>query len=179
MKPGLQPGAVGELIWNVDSSMVITLGGDPRATVFSTPNMIMLMERSAREALRAYLEPGEESVGTDVQIQHAGGAGIGSVVRGEARVTGIDGKRIHFDVSAWCGDRQLGSGKHTRALVKLDRLIENLEKQSQEGPRAMRLTPNEGTLQGLQTLMVEQSGPVVTVTLNRPRSRRFVSPMGR
>jgi enoyl-CoA hydratase len=175
MKPGLQPGAVGELIWNVDSSMVITLGGDPRATVFSTPNMIMLMERSAREALRAYLEPGEESVGTDVQIQHAGGAGIGSVVRGEARVTGIDGKRIHFDVSAWCGDRQLGSGKHTRALVKLDRLIENLEKQSQEGPRAMRLTPNEGTLQGLQTLMVEQSGPVVTVTLNRPRSLNAVN----
>ncbi|MFM7976939.1 MAG: thioesterase, FlK family, partial [Pirellula sp.] len=39
--------------------MVITLGGDPRATVFSTPNMIMLMERSAREALRPYLESGE------------------------------------------------------------------------------------------------------------------------
>ncbi|MFM8399531.1 MAG: thioesterase family protein, partial [Pirellula sp.] len=76
MKPGLQPGAIGELIWNVDSSMVITLGGDPRATVFSTPNMIMLMERSAREALRPYLESGEESVGTDVQIQHVSGAGI-------------------------------------------------------------------------------------------------------
>lgn len=175
MKPGLQPGAIGELIWNVDSSMVITLGGDPRATVFSTPNMIMLMERSAREALRPYLETGEESVGTDVQIQHVSGAGIGSVVRGEARVTGIDAKRIHFDVSAWCGERQLGFGKHTRALVKLERLIENLDKQSQESPRAMNLIPNDGALPSMQTLLVEQSGPIATVTLNRPRSLNAVN----
>lgn len=171
----MKPGAFGELIWNVDSSMVITLGGDPRATVFSTPNMIMLMERSAREALRPYLDVGEESVGTDVQIQHVSGAGIGAVVRGQARVTGIDGKKIQFDVSAWCGDRQLGYGKHTRALVKLDRLIENLDKQSQEGPRAMNLTPNEGTLPSMQTLLVEQSGPVATVTLHRPRSLNAVN----
>lgn len=175
MRPGLQPGAIGELIWNVDSSMVITLGGDPRATVFSTPNMIMLMERSAREALRPYLETGEESVGTDVQIQHVSGAGIGSVVRGEARVTGIDAKRIHFDVSAWCGERQLGFGKHTRALVKLERLIENLDKQSQESPRAMNLIPNNGALPSMQTLLVEQSGPIATVTLNRPRSLNAVN----
>ena len=175
MKSGLQPGAIGELIWNVDSSMVITLGGDPRATVFSTPNMIMLMERSAREALRPYLDEGEESVGTDVQIQHVSGAGIGAVVRGEARVTGIDGKRIHFDVSAWCGERQLGFGKHTRALVKLERLIENLDKQSQEGPRAMNLVPNNGALPSMQTLLVEHSGPIATVTLNRPRSLNAVN----
>ncbi len=175
MRPGLQPGAIGELIWNVDSSMVITLGGDPRATVFSTPNMIMLMERSAREALRPYLDEGEESVGTDVQIQHVSGAGIGAVVRGEARVTGIDGKRIHFDVSAWCGERQLGFGKHTRALVKLERLIENLDKQSQEGPRAMNLIPNDGALPSMQTLLVEHSGPIATVTLNRPRSLNAVN----
>ncbi|MFZ4467826.1 MAG: thioesterase, FlK family [Pirellula sp.] len=175
MKPGFQIGAIGELIWNVDSSMVITLGGDSRATVFSTPNMIMLMERAAREALRPYLESGEESVGTDVQIQHVSGAGIGSVVRGQARATQIDGKRIQFDVEAWCGDRQLGLGKHTRALVKLERLIENLEKQNQEGPRAMRLTPNESELPTLKTLLVEVSGKLITVTLNRPGSLNAVN----
>jgi len=175
MKPGFQIGAIGELIWNVDSSMVITLGEDSRATVFSTPNMIMLMERAAREALRPYLESGEESVGTDVQIQHVSGAGIGSVVRGQARATQIDGKRIQFDVEAWCGDRQLGLGKHTRALVKLERLIENLEKQNQEGPRAMRLTPIESELPTLKTLLVEVSGKLITVTLNRPGSLNAVN----
>ena len=60
MKSGLQTGNIGRLTWVVDASMIITLGGDSRATVFSTPNMILLMERAAREALRPYLEPGEE-----------------------------------------------------------------------------------------------------------------------
>ena len=72
MKPGLSIGAVGTLTWIVDASMVITLGGDSRATVFSTPIMILLMERAGREALRPFLEPGEESVGTEVNIQHIG-----------------------------------------------------------------------------------------------------------
>ena len=61
MKPNLKPGDVGTLTWIVDASMIIKLGGDPRATVFSNPNMILLMERAAREALRPFLEAGEES----------------------------------------------------------------------------------------------------------------------
>lgn len=185
MKPGLQIGSIGELYWTVDATMVITLGGDPRATVFSTPNMIMLMERAAREALRPYLEPGEESVGTDVNIQHVSGAGIGASVRGEARVREIDGKRIHFDITAWAGDRQIGFGTHTRALVKLDRLIENLDKlnanptggstNSKMEAVIMRTAPNTGDLPKFQTLSVETSGNIATVTLNRPRSLNAVN----
>lgn len=76
MKPGLSIGAVGTLTWIVDASMVITLGGDSRATVFSTPNMILLMGVPG-EALRPFLEPGEESVGTEVNIQHVGGRELG------------------------------------------------------------------------------------------------------
>ena len=187
MKPGLQIGSIGELFWTVDPTMVITLGGDPRATVFSTPNMIMLMERAAREALRPFLEPGEESVGTDVNIQHISGAGIGAGVRGEARVREIDGKRIHFDISAWCAERQLGFGTHTRALVKLDRLIENLDKLTREpntstsppnsiaGPSIMRIAPFTGDLPRFQTLEVELKGPIATVSLNRPKSLNAVN----
>lgn len=185
MKPGLQIGSIGELFWTVDATMVITLGGDPRATVFSTPNMIMLMERAAREALRPYLEPGEESVGTDVNIQHVSGAGIGASVRGEARIREIDGKRIHFDITAWAGDRQIGFGTHTRALVKLDRLIENLDKlnanptggstNSKMEAVIMRTAPNTGDLPKFQTLLVESNGNIATVTLNRPRSLNAVN----
>ncbi len=53
MKTGLQQGITADLTWIVDASMVITLGGDARATVFSTPNMILLMERAAREEHQA------------------------------------------------------------------------------------------------------------------------------
>lgn len=175
MKPGLNPGTVGNLTWTVDPSMVITLGGDSRATVFSTPNMILLMERAAREALREFLEPGEESVGIEVNIQHLGGAALGATVRGFAKVTGIDGRRVSFDVEAWAGDRQIGRGTHSRAVVLLSRLVENLEKLSNEESRAMNLAPNTGALPGFQTLLVQVSNQIATVTLNRPRSLNAVN----
>jgi len=160
--------------------MIILLGGDPRAAVFSTPNMILLMERAAREAVRPFLEPGEESVGVDVQIQHVGGAGLGASVRGEARVLAIDGRRIQFEVEAFVedpstGQRRIGQGLHTRALVSVERLMEGLSKQSGSGERAMNLKANTGRLPSLRTLLVEIDKGICTVTLNRPRALNAVN----
>lgn len=175
MKSGLQPGNTGHLTWVVDASMIITLGGDSRATVFSTPNMILLMERAAREALRPFLEPGEESVGIEVNIQHLGGAGLGTDVTGAAKVTTIDGRRISFEVEAYAGDRLIGKGTHTRAVVLLDRIIENLTKLSNDEGRAMTIAPNNGTLPAFETLQVDVSNRIATVTLNRPQSLNAVN----
>ncbi|MBC7965803.1 MAG: enoyl-CoA hydratase/isomerase family protein [Fuerstia sp.] len=185
MKPNLKLGDVGTLTWIVDASMVITLGGDPRATVFSTPNMILLMERAAREALRPFLEAGEESVGIDVNIQHIGGAPLGAVVRGIAKVTVIDGRRVSFDVEAWAGDRLIGRGTHSRAIVLVSRLIENLQKlagssqvdhsQSVATENVMTQTPNSGALPSLETLTVDVSNRIATVILNRPRALNAVN----
>ena len=96
MKSGLSIGHAGELVWIVDPSMTITLGNVPQATVFSTPSMIMLMERAAREALRPFLEAGEESVGVEVQVEHSSAAVLGASVRGVARVSKIEGRRGGF-----------------------------------------------------------------------------------
>ena len=175
MKSGLTLGMTGSLTWTVDATMIITLGGDSRATVFSTPNMILLMERAAREALREFIEPGEESVGIEVNIQHIGGAALGSTVRGVAKVTGIDGRRVTFDVEAWAGDRQIGRGTHSRAIVQLSRIIENLDKLSNDESRVMNLSANTGTLPTFQTLLVSIANRLATVTLNRPRSLNAVN----
>lgn len=175
MKSQPKPGDTGELIWVIDASMTITLGGDSRATVFSTPNMILLMERAAREALRPFLEAGEESVGTEVQIRHLAGAGLGSTVRGTARITGVDGRRVMFDVSAFAGERLLGTGTHTRAVVSVARLIENLAQLSPEENSLMNLTPNPGSLPRLETVQLEIADRVGLVTLNRPRSLNAVN----
>ncbi len=175
MKSGLKAGDIGKLTWIVDASMIITLGGDSRATVFSTPNMILLMERAARETLRPFLEPGEESVGIEVNIQHIGGAGIGSTVVGAAKVTSIDGRRIYFDVEAYAGDRLIGKGTHSRAVVSVSRIIENLAKLSNDEGRAMRLSANTGALPQLETVQVEIANRIATVTLNRPKSLNAVN----
>src|ERR1700759_1857117 len=124
MKPGLRIGDTGELTWLVDPTMTITLGNIPQATVFSTPSMIMLMERAAREALRPFLEAGEESVGVEVQVEHSSAAVLGATVRGVARVSKIEGRRVDFEISAYAGDRLMGKGTHRRAMVQLDRVGE-------------------------------------------------------
>lgn len=175
MNSAIKIGDIGKLTWIVDSSMIITLGGDSRATVFSTPNMILLMERAAREALRPFLEAGEESVGTEVSIQHLGGAGLGATVTGVARVTAIDGRKVSFDVETWAGDRLIGKGTHVRAVVLVSRLIENLAKLSNDEGRAMNLSANTGTLPVLETLVVSVSGGIATVTLNRTQSLNAVN----
>lgn len=176
MKPGLSIGSTGMLTWIVDASMIITLGGDSRATVFSTPNMILLMERAAREALRPFLEPTEESVGIEVNIQHLGGAPLGATVHGSANVIAIDGRRVTFEVEAWAGNRQIGRGTHSRSIVLISRLIENLARLSnEEEVRAMSFKPIPGAIPIFKCLLVDVSNRVATVTLNRPRSLNAVN----
>ena len=176
MKPGLSIGSTGMLTWIVDASMIITLGGDSRATVFSTPNMILLMERAAREALRPFLEPTEESVGIEVNIQHLGGAPLRATVHGSANVIAIDGRRVTFEVEAWAGNRQIGRGTHSRSIVLISRLIENLARLSnEEEVRAMSFKPIPGAIPIFKCLLVDVSNRVATVTLNRPRSLNAVN----
>jgi enoyl-CoA hydratase len=170
MRPGLQIGDAGELTWMVDPSMTITLGGVPQATVFSTPSMIMLMERSAREALRPFLEESEESVGVEIKVEHTGAAVLGSTVRGVAKVVEMNGRRVGFDVRAYVGEREIGRGEHRRALVQLDRLVANVMQMLKQEDRVMTLKPDDGELGTLQTLAVKVTNRVATVTLNRPRA---------
>jgi len=54
--------------------------------VFATPVMIMVMENAALNAIKAYLEPGESAVGTEVNIRHLAATPAGRVVTGEAEV---------------------------------------------------------------------------------------------
>src|SRR5580658_2462624 len=103
MRPGLSIGQTGHLEWTVAAQHTIHLGqqhsaaGRHGAVVFSTPNMILLMERAAKEALRSYLDENEESVGTAVNIQHLAATPIGAQVRAEATVTAITDRAIDFD----------------------------------------------------------------------------------
>lgn len=173
MKPGLQQGTVADLTWIVDAAMVITLGGDARATVFSTPNMILLMERAARESLRPFLEPGEESVGIDVNIRHLAGTGLGDTVTGRARVTAVEGRKIHFQVECRAGERLLGQGTHVRAIVPVAKIIENLNTLSPQAA-AMHLSASSGDLPPLSTLQITVRNRIAHVLLNRPTALNAV-----
>jgi fluoroacetyl-CoA thioesterase len=96
--------------------------------VFATPMMIRAMENAALNAVRDYLDPGESAVGTAIDIRHIAATPVGHQVTAEAEVTGVDGRRIRFRVSARDENEEIGAGTHERMVVDLARLGARLEK---------------------------------------------------
>ena len=94
--------------------------------VFATPVMIMVMENAALNAIRAYLDPSESAVGTAVNIRHLVATPAGRQVTGEAEVTKVDGRQIEFSVRATDGDKEIGNGTHSRAVIDLVKFVRRL-----------------------------------------------------
>src|SRR5580693_4153448 len=98
--------------------------------VFATPVMIMAMENAALNAIRGYLDPGESAVGTAVDVRHLAATPVGHEVTAEAEVTGVDGRRVAFNVTARDEIEEIGRGTHERVVVDLRRLDERLSRKS-------------------------------------------------
>jgi fluoroacetyl-CoA thioesterase len=94
--------------------------------VFATPMMVTAMENAALNAVRAYLDPGESAVGTEVNVRHLAATPVGHRVTAEAVVTKVDGRRIEFSVSARDEIEEIGKGTHARMVVDLTRLDQRL-----------------------------------------------------
>ena len=88
--------------------------------VYSTPDMIRLMEMAGFYTLQPFCEPGEISVGTAVQVEHRVPVGINAVVRASAEVEAIEGRFYRIRVVAFEGKREIGSGTITRTIVRVD-----------------------------------------------------------
>lgn len=180
MRHGLIPGLTATLPRVVTPDVTIHLGEDqPRgAVVFSTPSMINLMEYAARELLTPFLEPGEESVGVTVQVEHLAATPLGARVQAEARVTAVTGKLVDFEVTARDEIDIIGKGTHRRAIIGVEKFAARLNEKVAKLPEAaivpMDVPPNSGELPKLETLIVSIEGAIATVTLNRPKKLNAV-----
>jgi predicted thioesterase len=86
--------------------------------VLATPMMIALMEKAAFDALRPYLEPGETTVGTRVDIRHLAATPEGDEVVCVAEITESRGRKVVFKVLATDTGGKVGEGLHERAVVE-------------------------------------------------------------
>lgn len=122
--PDTQPitlGLTGEATIVVEPPLTARHLGSGVVSVFATPEMIRLMERAAVNALAAHLAPGQQSVGTLVNVRHLAATPIGATVTARAELIGIEGRRLTFRVSAHDGTDLIGEGTHERALIDLAR----------------------------------------------------------
>ena len=84
---------------------------------FSTPSMILLMEQAAVSALSQHLQPGQISVGFEVNVRHLAPSSIGARIVARAELAAVDRNRLTFTVEAYDGDTKIGEGTHRRAVI--------------------------------------------------------------
>ena len=109
----------------VTNELTAAAVGSGLLPVFGTPYMIGLMENAAQSALGVFLEEGQGSVGTHLDIKHTAPTPIGMKVWVEAEVTAVseNGKMIDFALKAWDEKGPIGSGTHTRAIINSERFL--------------------------------------------------------
>lgn len=108
-----------------DSVTAIAVGsGD--MPVLATPMMMALMENAAMLAVKNELEEGQTTVGGHIESSHMKPSKIGDVVRAEAVVTKVDGRKIEFKIAAYCGETLLGEGTHLRFIVDRTKFLSKL-----------------------------------------------------
>ena len=100
--------------------------GSGMLPVFGTPFMAAMMENAAMTALQNFLEEGQGSVGTRLDIHHDAPTPMGMKVRAEAEITGVseNGRMVDFKVTAWDEKGPIGGGTHTRAIINTQRFLD-------------------------------------------------------
>ncbi|WP_295748004.1 thioesterase family protein [uncultured Oscillibacter sp.] len=118
-------GAKCQLEQTVTQELTAAAAGSGTLPVFGTPFMAAMMENAALTVLQPFLEEGQGSVGTRLDIRHDAPTPVGMKVWAEAEITAVseNGKMVDFRVSAWDEKGPVGSGVHTRAIIWNERFL--------------------------------------------------------
>lgn len=98
--------------------------------IYSTPDMIRLMETAAFLALQPYCEGDEITVGTAIHVEHRAASGIGSKIRAEAVLESFDGRFYKVRVTAWDDVQEIGRGTVDRAVVSVGKFLEKMKQKA-------------------------------------------------
>ena len=106
--------------------------GSGTVPVLATPMMIALMEKTCRLSVKPYLEEGQETVGTHVDISHDSATPEGITVWCESEVVEIDRRKITFRVVVYDKDGIVGQGTHERFIIDEKRFRDKMEQKSKQ-----------------------------------------------
>ena len=120
-------GARGEAEETVEFKHTLTSHHPELPPVYSTPDMIRLMETAAFHALHPYCEGDEITVGTAINIEHRAASGIGATVRAEAVLESFDGRFYVLRVTARDDAQEIGRGTVGRAVVSIGKFVDKMK----------------------------------------------------
>ena len=97
--------------------------GSGELPVYATPALCLLAEETAWRSVAAFLEPGQGTVGTRLEIAHIAATPLGGHVRCETELTELDRRRLTFSVTVWDEAGKIAEGTHERFVVDNERFL--------------------------------------------------------
>ena len=98
--------------------------------VFATAMMIAFIEQTCIMGLKPYLQPGQRTVGTHVDVSHVAATPVGMQVTADVELIAIEGRALTYKVS--CRDEAglIGEGTHHRAIIDVEKFLQRLQQKA-------------------------------------------------
>jgi fluoroacetyl-CoA thioesterase len=125
---GINHGLVGRAQLVVGDEHTAPRVGSGKVRVLATPVMINLIEAAALAAIEHLLPAGYQSLGTVLNVRHIAATPVGMKIRAEARVTGVEGRTVSFQVAAYDEKELIGDGTHQRVVVNVAKFDQRVQK---------------------------------------------------
>jgi fluoroacetyl-CoA thioesterase len=111
---------------DIDRDRTISFMGD-ECRVYATPKLLYDIEFVCRDLLLEHIEPGMDSVGTRVELDHVGATLMGMWVDISVTLTEVNGNAVSFDFSARDAIEEIARGKHNRFIVGIEKTAQRLK----------------------------------------------------
>ena len=130
MKSAPKIGATGEFQFVVEQQHCIDFATDGMPAVLSTPHLVGLLERTARQAIAPFLNADERSVGTEIELRHLAPSPLGTRVTIAVRVIRAEGRQVTFQVEARDEHELIARGVHIRAVIRTGSFARRVQSKS-------------------------------------------------
>jgi fluoroacetyl-CoA thioesterase len=117
MHSALAPGLTHIQTLEMNDRLIVSAAADGAPPAFATAFVAGLMEWACIEALRPYLDDGEQSIGSHIYISHAAPSPLSAKLTAIAELVEIKGAALRFRVDCYDECEQIGSGFHERTVV--------------------------------------------------------------
>lgn len=126
MSETLQPGLTLTRRIDIDRERTISFMGD-ECRVYSTPRMLYDIEMACRDLILEHVEPGKDSVGTRVELDHVGATLMGMWVEVSVTLSAVNGNAVAFDFTVRDAVEEVARGKHNRFIVGIEKTAQRLQ----------------------------------------------------
>jgi predicted thioesterase len=131
MKPTLQSGLAANVSFEVTRDRTIDFMGE-QARVYATPMLVRDIEIACRDLLLQHLDPGEDSVGTRVELDHTAATLMGMKVELTVSIAEVKGRAVTFDVAGRDSVEPICRGRHSRFIVDVKKTELKLAAKAQQ-----------------------------------------------